>query len=109
MTPSSSRARAKAAVSCTACSAVCCRLIVILEPEDNIPDHLVTRLPQGHRVMAHGEDGWCIALDRTHMNCSIYESRPAVCRRFFMGGPYCTAIRSEYTKQHSRNIEITLK
>lgn len=49
--------------------------------------------------MAHAEDGWCVALDRTRMNCGIYENRPAVCRRFFMGGPYCRAIRSDYAKQ----------
>ncbi|XRD91035.1 YkgJ family cysteine cluster protein [Dyella nitratireducens] len=100
---------AKGKPHCTRCDAVCCRLVVVLEPGDNIPDHLTTHLPQGHRVMAHGDDGWCVALDRTHMNCGIYENRPAVCRRFFMGGPYCKAIRAEYAKQGPRSIEITLK
>ncbi|RDS79331.1 YkgJ family cysteine cluster protein [Dyella monticola] len=101
--------RAKGAVNCAACQAVCCRLIVVLEEGDNIPEHLTTRLPAGNRVMAHGDDGWCVAMDRTHMNCGIYENRPAVCRRFFMGGPYCRAIRSDYAKQHSGVIEIAQK
>lgn len=94
---------------CSLCDAVCCRLIVILEPGDDIPAHLTTPRPEGTRAMAHHEDGWCVAMDRVHMNCGIYENRPAVCRRFYMGGPYCNAIRSEYDQQHSRRIEITLK
>jgi uncharacterized protein len=99
----------KRAAHCTECNALCCRLIVVLGPDDNIPGHLTTHLPNGSRVMAHAEDGWCIAMDRSRMNCSIYESRPADCRRFAMGGAYCNAIRSEYTAQRSRSIDIILK
>ncbi|HUB91953.1 MAG TPA: YkgJ family cysteine cluster protein [Dyella sp.] len=100
---------AKGKAHCAICDAVCCRLMVVLESEDNIPAHLTTQLPQGHRVMAHADDGWCVAMDRTRMNCSIYENRPAVCQRFVMGGPYCKAIRTEYVKQRTGTIEITLK
>lgn len=103
------RRKAKVAANCSTCEAVCCRLTVTLGPEDNIPAHYTTYLPNGVHVMAHGEDGWCVAMDRTRMNCGIYENRPTICRRFVMGGPYCNAIRSDYAKQHSRNIEITLK
>ncbi|HUA81040.1 MAG TPA: YkgJ family cysteine cluster protein [Dyella sp.] len=95
--------------NCARCEAVCCRLIVVLEPGDDIPPHLTAHTEQGHLVMAHGEDGWCVAVDRTHMNCGIYENRPAVCRRFVMGGPYCKAIRAEYGKPGSRRIAIALK
>lgn len=86
----------KGKAHCACCDAVCCRLTVVLEPEDNIPEHLTTHLPDGLHAMAHREDGWCAALDRTHMNCGIYENRPAACRRFAMGGPYCNALRGEY-------------
>jgi uncharacterized protein len=99
----------KGAAHCSTCDAVCCRLIVVLEPGDNVPADLTTHLAEGPRVMAHHEDGWCVAMDRTHMNCGIYENRPAACRRFFMGGPYCKAVRSDYAKQPSRKIPITLK
>lgn len=101
MTSPSRHAKGKA--HCSICDAVCCRLVVVLEAGDDIPAHLTSQLPQGHRVMAHGEDGWCVAMDRTHMNCSIYANRPAVCRRFVMGGPYCKAIRAEYGQQHPGN------
>lgn len=89
MTTPSRRAR------CDTCRALCCRLTVVLQPEDDIPAHLTTHLESGLRVMAHGENGWCVAMDETHMNCSIYADRPAVCRRFVMNGPYCRAIQAQ--------------
>lgn len=85
-----------AAAHCSTCQAVCCRLTVVLRPEERVPAHLTARTPEGLRVMKHAEDGWCAALDRTHMNCGIYEQRPAECRRFVMNGPYCKALRAEY-------------
>jgi uncharacterized protein len=45
--------------------------------------------------MRHGENGWCAALNSAHMNCGIYETRPAVCRRFVMNGPYCKTIYTD--------------
>ena len=82
---------------CSACEAVCCRLMVVLQPEDRVPAHLTARSPEGLLVMKRGEDGWCVALNGARMNCGIYETRPAVCRRFVMNGPYCRAIRAEYS------------
>jgi Fe-S-cluster containining protein len=95
----------KPVTKCQACEAVCCRLTVVLQPEDDIPAHLTTYLPEGQHVMAHAEDGWCVALDRVHMNCGIYSIRPDVCRRFVMGGAYCNAIRT----RSARSIEIAVK
>lgn len=83
---------------CASCEAVCCRLTVVLQPEDHVPNYLTTYSPEGLRVMRRGEDGWCVALNSTNMNCGIYETRPSVCRRFMMNGPYCKAIRAEYSR-----------
>jgi Fe-S-cluster containining protein len=83
-------------VSCTGCDAVCCRLTVVVMPEDNVPRHLVERSPKGLDVMARGEDGWCIAVDHTRMCCSIYEQRPGICRKFAMGSAYCRDERENY-------------
>ena len=85
------------AARCSACEAVCCRLMVVLQPEDRIPEHLTAYSPEGLHVMARGKDGWCVAMNSARMNCGIYDSRPAVCRRFVMNGPYCRAIREEYS------------
>lgn len=79
---------------CSSCRAACCRLTVILQPDDQVPEDLTTHSPEGLHVMRLGEDGWCVALNRAHMNCSIYETRPAVCRRFAMSGPYCKSIHT---------------
>jgi Fe-S-cluster containining protein len=73
--------------------------MVVLQPEDDIPTHLTTHLAGGLRVMARDEEGWCVAVDSGRMNCGIYASRPAVCRRFVMDGPYCKAARAEYSGQ----------
>jgi uncharacterized protein len=91
---------------CSRCDAVCCRLTVVLQPEDNVPAHLTTHLDNGLHVMAKDKEGWCVAVDGTHMNCGIYETRPAVCRRFVMNGPYCRAIRAEYAEHGASSTAI---
>lgn len=93
---------------CDACDAVCCRLTVVLMPEDNVAAHLTTRTPAGLLVMARGEDGWCVALDGARMSCSIYGARPAICRKFAMAGPYCLDVRAEYADRRARDIPLTL-
>ena len=89
-------ARVDPKVACSRCEAVCCRLTVVVMPEDRVPRHFIEREPGGLEVMAHGEDGWCAALDRVNMRCGIYEQRPDVCRRFAMGGGYCRSVREDF-------------
>ena len=87
-------------VSCSSCDAVCCRLTVVVMPEDQVPRHLVERNEHGVEVMAHDEDGWCVAVDPLRMCCSIYEQRPAICRKFAMGSEYCRDERAAYLRLH---------
>lgn len=94
---------------CTRCDAVCCRLTVVLQPDDAVPVHLTTRLDSGLHVMARDEEGWCVALDGARMNCGIYESRPSVCRRFAMNGPYCRVVRDEYADHRARGIPLVVR
>ena len=91
-------------VSCSSCDAVCCRLTVVVMPEDRVPRHLVERNAHGVEVMAHGEDGWCAAIDPLRMCCSIYEQRPFVCREFAMGGGDCADVREDW-----RRIAVSLR
>lgn len=35
------------------------------------------------------EDGWCAALDRDSMRCTIYAQRPMICREFALGSEDC--------------------
>lgn len=93
---------------CDHCDAVCCRLTVVLMPGDDIARHFTERTAAGLRVMARDEDGWCVALDGARMCCSIYESRPAVCRGFAMAGAHCLDVRADYRAQRARGIPLAL-
>ncbi|KAB7771527.1 zinc/iron-chelating domain-containing protein [Xanthomonas maliensis] len=94
---------------CERCDAVCCRLTVLVDADDRIPAHLTTTTPQGLQVMARDEEGWCVAIDAARMCCSIYATRPAICRRFVMSGPYCRDVRANYQTQRERGIPLTLE
>lgn len=92
---------------CDACDAVCCRLTVVVQPEDGIAEHLTVE-QDGLRVMARDGEGWCVAVDSARMCCSIYEARPSVCRRFRMGGAHCEAVREDYLRDGHAAINMVL-
>jgi Fe-S-cluster containining protein len=70
--------------------------MVVILPGDRIPSHLTELTADGIEVMAREEDGWCVANDRATHGCTIYETRPQLCRKFSMGGPACREVRDEY-------------
>jgi uncharacterized protein len=94
-------------VHCNDCDALCCRLTVVLFEEDAIPAHLTDINAQGVSVMARDADGWCVALNSAQMNCGIYETRPSICRKFAMAGPYCRDVRAE-ARRTSSHVSIAL-
>jgi Fe-S-cluster containining protein len=49
----------------------------------------------GAETMARLGDGWCSALDRSTLLCTIYENRPWICREFETGSDECKVERSE--------------
>jgi len=81
-------------VTCTTCKANCCRLEVMLITDTGVPEKYVELDKWGGMTMARLDDGWCAALDRSTMLCSIYDRRPWICREFEMGGYECLAERS---------------
>ncbi|MFC1684404.1 YkgJ family cysteine cluster protein [Pseudomonadota bacterium] len=81
-------------VSCANCEACCCRLEVMLITDTGVPDSFVEMDKWGGMTMARLEDGWCSALDRNTMMCTIYEKRPWVCREFEMGSYECISERT---------------
>lgn len=83
-------------VSCAKCEAICCRLEVILMGDDSVPAHLSIEDTWGGEVMRRLDDGWCAALDRNTMMCTIYERRPLVCGEYEMGGLACVEERTVY-------------
>ena len=76
-------------VTCANCEACCCRLEVMLISDTGVPDNYIEIDKWGGRRMARLDDGWCSALDRNTMFCTIYEQRPKICRDFEMGGYEC--------------------
>ncbi|WP_430390682.1 YkgJ family cysteine cluster protein [Dyella sp. 20L07] len=86
-------------VSCSQCEAVCCRLTVLLMPDDHVPEWLIERNAHGMETLAKGDDGWCAAVDPNTLRCTIYEQRPTICRKFTMGSPGC---RDERDRWYSR-------
>lgn len=93
---------------CSRCDAVCCRLTVVLQDGDDIPDHLTAHTDAGLHVMARDEEGWCVAIDPARMHCGIYATRPQVCRRFVMNGPYCREVREDYRERNARGIGLVM-
>ncbi len=81
-------------VACDNCVARCCRLTVVLMPSDDVPVRYVEHDEHDLPTMARGDDGWCLALDRGSLRCTIYEQRPLVCREFPEGGDDCLAERA---------------
>ena len=84
-------------VTCDACAAVCCRLEVLCITETGVPRRFTQANPYGVPSMDRLDDGWCAALDRNTLRCSIYGQRPLICREFEMGGPDCLAERAGWT------------
>ena len=76
------------------CQACCCRLEVMLISDTGVPDNFIELDEWGVRRMARLDDGWCAALDRESLTCTIYEQRPQICRDFKMGGSECLSERA---------------
>ena len=81
-------------VTCSTCKANCCRLEVMLVTDTGVPDEYIELDQWGAMSMARLDDGWCAALDRQTMLCSIYDKRPWICREFAMGSYECLSERA---------------
>ena len=61
--------------------------------DDDIPPELTERDRWGGWVMTRLDDGWCAALDRNTMLCTIYERRPMICSNYQAGDSECIGER----------------
>jgi Fe-S-cluster containining protein len=76
-------------VTCSSCQACCCRLEVFVLTDTGVPHRHIAVDEWGSESMLRLDDGWCSALDRATLLCTIYENRPLVCREFEMGSYEC--------------------
>ena len=74
---------------CQTCPAACCRLEVMLITDTGVPDRFIATDRHGGETLLRLDDGWCAALDRSNMRCTIYDRRPLICRDFEMGSHDC--------------------
>ncbi|MFT4713728.1 MAG: Fe-S-cluster containining protein [Granulosicoccus sp.] len=81
-------------VTCATCQANCCRLEVMLITDTGVPEKYIHYDQWGGMTMDRLDDGWCAAVDRDTMLCTIYEKRPLICREFEMGSYECLAERT---------------
>ncbi|MFT5450907.1 MAG: Fe-S-cluster containining protein [Enterobacterales bacterium] len=84
------------AVTCATCRANCCRLEVMLITDTGVPEKYVEFDKWGGMSMARLDDGWCAALDRSTLLCTIYDRRPLICRDFEMAGDECLIERTSF-------------
>ncbi len=64
--------------------------------EDEVPRRFSDEDEWGGEVMRRLDDGWCAALDRATMRCTIYERRPGICRDYEMGDSECIGERQRF-------------
>ncbi|MCK5882964.1 MAG: YkgJ family cysteine cluster protein [Bacteriovoracaceae bacterium] len=84
-------------ISCSTCRALCCRLEVQLidDSDDQVPEEFTTLAEGTYTVMKQGLDGYCDALDRKTMLCTIYQRRPFICREYQEGDYDCMIEREK--------------
>ena len=58
-------------VTCSTCAACCCQLEVMLITDTGVPQRFIDTDDWGGEVMLRLDDGWCAALDRDTMMCTI--------------------------------------
>ncbi len=74
----------------------------MLMGDDDVPNRLTEADEWGGDVMRRLDDGWCAALDRDTMRCTIYARRPRICRDYEMGDSDCLIERGRYAESPHR-------
>ncbi|NRA72465.1 MAG: YkgJ family cysteine cluster protein [Gammaproteobacteria bacterium] len=82
-------------ILCSNCQACCCSSEVMIITDTGVPVRHIHIDEYGSETMLRLDDGWCSALDRDTLMCSIYEVRPWICREFEMGSYECANERIE--------------
>lgn len=80
----------------------------MLITDTGVPERFIETDQWGGSVMAREEDGWCAALDRDTMLCTIYAQRPLICREFEMGSYECLVEREggQKAEQEAELLQI---
>ena len=63
------------------CKAICCKLPFALSRQD-VDERIISWDFGRPYLIAHGDDGYCVHLDRNSYHCMVREHRPVPCRGF---------------------------
>lgn len=63
------------------CKAICCKFPFALSRQD-VEEGIIRWDFSRPYLIAHGEDGYCVHLDRQTFKCTVREHRPVPCRGF---------------------------
>ncbi len=77
--------------ACAGCGQCCHLVVALVAGVDQVPESFAVER-EGEWCMDQRGDGACVALDPLTRLCTIYESRPQVCRDFARGSGLCRAI-----------------
>ncbi|WP_035853818.1 YkgJ family cysteine cluster protein [Deefgea rivuli] len=89
------------AISCSSCKACCCQLeVMLIAGDDDVPAEFIEIDAWGGEIMHRLADGWCAALNRSTMLCTIYEQRPWICREYEAGDSDCMEQRKRIPLIH---------
>jgi len=78
----------------------------MLMGDDDIPINLTEQDRWGGWIMKRLDDGWCSALDRNTLLCTIYEHRPMICRDYQVGDSDCIKERLLHTQPCIGSIDV---
>ncbi len=76
---------------CAGCGRCCHLVVVLVQGVDQVPEDFVVER-EGEWCMDQRGDGACVALDPRTRLCTIYATRPQVCRDFARGSSLCRAM-----------------
>ncbi|GMR21314.1 MAG: hypothetical protein BMS9Abin36_1914 [Gammaproteobacteria bacterium] len=62
------------------CGSYCCRLLVRLDPDEQVPNEIEGLPPKGY--VDKDEKGYCVNFNRKTHHCNIWATRPRVCREY---------------------------
>jgi Fe-S-cluster containining protein len=77
-------------------------VVGLIEGVDVVPEDMVVE-HDGQRCMEQRGDGACVALDHVTKLCTIYETRPQVCRDFERGSGLCRDVLVRAAKRAAAN------
>ena len=76
---------------CAGCGRCCHQVVGLIAGVDVVPESMVV-VHDGERCMEQRGDGACVALDAVTKLCTIYATRPQVCRDFERGSELCRGV-----------------